>query len=571
MDLSSLIELGQKALEKKSFKKFLGDITVKQASKKISKLVSEIKKLDEEIEAPLSGLGPDNDEKPKDRKLTPLQRRLNRQNRKENRKERIKEKREELKKDLKKLQQKTIPRFEVYTITGRVYDSQTAEPLKGVKINVGIDQTQLTGQRVNEIDTGVKTPKELDSVLQTDVKLASDFRPYVPVPVLIPEGQNTTTNANGYYNFQIKTLVIGEEISDNSNEKRELKSLLEIGLLFSKSGYLPNTTSVITLKNSIKRDISAVGLFNIQFSSEKEKDKINNTIYKASQKVNELFLSGIEKIIVGRKKSIQKVTNLLTQKLIPLLISILIAFGISKISQKDQAICPSPDQLKDAIKKRNKAVKQINQLFTAVIINTGLAAIFLVLANSLRGIRLSIDALPFPMAVGTPPAKDFGGLAASIKYNLIARLQRIDDLLEELEDRNEGLNKQILIALAFLITGLIIAKLLLKTTDDLVKKCAQEKIDSGEIKLEVLREEIQMLENDQQVEQQSKPKPFINGFILSVTELNQQVGTLKPRQAIAKNRDGVIQLKGEPSFSATDQILIDELAFYIKSNNLKAF
>lgn len=186
MDLSSLIELGQKALEKKSFKKFLGDITVKQASKKISKLVSEIKKLDEEIEAPLSGLGPDNDEKPKDRKLTPLQRRLNRQNRKENRKERIKEKREELKKDLKKLQQKTIPRFEVYTITGRVYDSQTAEPLKGVKINVGIDQTQLTGQRVNEIDTGVKTPKELDSVLQTDVKLASDFRPYLPVPVLIP-------------------------------------------------------------------------------------------------------------------------------------------------------------------------------------------------------------------------------------------------------------------------------------------------------------------------------------------------------------------------------------------------
>ena len=49
------------------------------------------------------------------------------------------------------------------------------------------------------------------------------------------------------------------------------------------------------------------------------------------------------------------------------------------------------------------------------------------------------------------------------------------------------------------------------------------------------------------------------------------VGQLKRRRAVAKNKQGVIQLKGEPSFSSSDQILIDELAFYITSNNLKAF
>ena len=42
------------------------------------------------------------------------------------------------------------------------------------------------------------------------------------------------------------------------------------------------------------------------------------------------------------------------------------------------------------------------------------------------------------------------------------------------------------------------------------------------------------------------------------------------RQAIAKNSQGITILKGEPSFSGTDQILIDELMFYIKQNNLKA-
>ena len=194
----------------------------------------------------------------------------------------------------------------------------------------------------------------------------------------------------------------------------------------------------------------------------------------------------------------------------------------------------------------------------------------MVLANSLRGIRLSIDALPFPFAVGTPPAKDWGGLAAAIRYNVVARLQRIDDLLEELEDQNKGLNRQILIALAFLIAGLIVAKLMIKTSDDLIKKCAQDQIDSGEITLEELRDEIKNLEDENEEEGITR-KPFVNGFNISVIELNKEVGSLKPRQAIAKNKDGVILLKGEPSFSATEQVLIDELVFYIKSNNLKAF
>lgn len=569
MDLSSLIEIGKKLLDTPKFSKYLGDISASQLNNELSRLTSELKDLDKKIESPLSGIGVEQDESQENTRLTREQKSIIRQNKREQRKKDREQKREEIKNKIKKLQQKIIPRFEIYTITGRIYDSQTAEPLRGVKVKVGMDQTKITGQST-EVSVGVETPKELSNILESDVKLAKDFKPYIPLPVLIPKGQNTTTNNEGYYNFQIKALVVGEEDTNNQGEKRELKSLLDLGLIFNKSGYIPNSTSLITLDDKIKRDISTTGLFNIDVSAERAKEEINNTIYIAGQKVNQLFLSSIEKIIVGRKKSVQKVTNLLTQKLIPLLIGILIAFGISKISQKDQATCPSPDQLKDAIKKRNKAVKQINQLFTAVIINTGLAAIFLVLANSLRGIRLSIDALPFPFAVGTPPAKDWGGLAAAIRYNVVARLQRIDDLLEELEDQNEGLNKQILIALAFLIAGLIIAKSLIKTSDDLIKKCAQDQIDSGEITLEELREEIRNLE-DENEEIGITRKPFINGFILSVVELNKEVGSLKPRQAIAKNRDGVIQLKGEPSFSATEQVLIDELAFYIKSNNLKAF
>ena len=63
----------------------------------------------------------------------------------------------------------------------------------------------------------------------------------------------------------------------------------------------------------------------------------------------------------------------------------------------------------------------------------------------------------------------------------------------------------------------------------------------------------------------------VNGFVLDViTDPKGKVGSLQRRQAIAKNRDGVTLLKGEPSFSSSDQILLNELSFYIQVNNLKA-
>ena len=63
----------------------------------------------------------------------------------------------------------------------------------------------------------------------------------------------------------------------------------------------------------------------------------------------------------------------------------------------------------------------------------------------------------------------------------------------------------------------------------------------------------------------------LNGFILSVeTDDQNPVGELKRRRAVAKDNRGVTLLQGELSFSSNDQILLDELIFYIQQNNLKA-
>ena len=63
----------------------------------------------------------------------------------------------------------------------------------------------------------------------------------------------------------------------------------------------------------------------------------------------------------------------------------------------------------------------------------------------------------------------------------------------------------------------------------------------------------------------------INGFEMGVIPVEGTTNDqLLRRKAIARNKAGVIMLQGEPSFSSNDQILIDELIFYIKQNDLKA-
>ena len=73
----------------------------------------------------------------------------------------------------------------------------------------------------------------------------------------------------------------------------------------------------------------------------------------------------------------------------------------------------------------------------------------------------------------------------------------------------------------------------------------------------------------------------INGFSLEIEEESinsdpsikseQAKITLPRKRAIAKNGDGVIVIRGEYSFTADTDILIEELRFYIQVNDLKAF
>ena len=131
---------------------------------------------------------------------------------------------------------------------------------------------------------------------------------------------------------------------------------------------------------------------------------------------------------------------------------------------------------------------------------------------------------------------------------------------------NKELRKALLISLIFLIISLIIILRYLKKIDAMIGMCV---IPSDLTMTEINSELLELQESN--TEQGTPPLRIVNGFEMNVVEdTDNEVDGYYRRFATATNSQGIVILRGEPSFSAADQILIDELAFYIVQNNLKA-
>ena len=332
------------------------------------------------------------------------------------------------------------------------------------------------------------------------------------------------------------------------------------------TGYTPGTFIILNGDKTVKTELGVKTVTTYDAVTKKLKIEYDRAIDEAGAFINNVALNQVEWVLSQRKVSLNKLTNVIKSKLIPLVIGLLLAFGITKITEANRKTCPTPGELENVIRRRNRVTRQLNNIYKTIIANTAIAGAFLILGQLLKGFRLSLDALPFPQAIGTPPAKDFGGLVFSQPYSATARLQRINEKLEELSKTNTDLNKAILTNLIFIIAGTATVVVLLKSIDKLLQECAEE----DDLGLEVINQELLDLAE----EEEDDGNPIIsstNGFFFSVeTDDSNPVGTLKRRRAIAKDARGVTLLKGELSFSSSDQVLIDELIFYIQQNNLKA-
>jgi len=428
------------------------------------------------------------------------------------------------------------PSVREYKVEGRIANKDTQEPVVGVKISI---KTQL--------------PKK-------DEPLVNE-----------PQTFETESDDKGSYILTFKIRV--EEIEKDVFHVLEVPKIKFDGFKQkfaseSKSPYTYLSSSEQIVKSSLDVVLLKPFIADLKKETTKYKNLANKEITKLKNLIPKDSFQSLQKGVGKKIKDLIK-------KYLPLIIGMIAEFGISKLKEEvenkfknfNKKDCPSPDRLKKLIKKRNQIVKILNSIYKfvdALVKTTGIVLSLFQIFKLIKNITINI---PVPQSIGTPPAKDFGGLISSLPMSATLKSSSALDQFEKFIAKYEGLTIMILSILTVLRAVLKLAIDLLKGLDTLLQICAQDYLDKEEITLEEIDAELlASLDENEEV----KSDPFINGFKISVMETQQKVGSLKRRQAVAKNQKGIILLKGEPSFSANDKILIDELKFYITQNNLKA-
>jgi hypothetical protein len=335
-------------------------------------------------------------------------------------------------------------------------------------------------------------------------------------------------------------------------------------ILISAPGY--ESKEIVPYKGdgTAKSDLGVISLTPTNIAL--EQDKI-----KASQ----LNTDQVKELSKGNKGadyfSQERLSNqidTIKSTLIPTVLTLIAGFGVTKatdlIAQNQSKIldainngslCPPQAELTSIINKKNKLVKQLNNSLTLIDNATKALGIS---GGVLEGLDIAYNLLknlPIPSSTGVPGVP---GLPVSAILSVQDSKDKIDTLINKLKT----INTSTLAILILLRQVLSQAVQLLNLLDKLVEKCYPE-ADQEQLSAELTALTIQ------QSTQLSPVVTNVNGFTLNV-ETEPTTNPLKRRRAIATNKQNVVTLKGEWSFSSIDQILIDELTFYIQQNNLKA-
>jgi hypothetical protein len=333
-----------------------------------------------------------------------------------------------------------------------------------------------------------------------------------------------------------------------------------ISLDISSEGFESQEIIPYNGNNTIKSDIGIIQLSPTQTSL--ESDKISAS--QLSEKQIDLLSLDKKDFKFFTQKKLNDSINDIKNKLLPVIITLIAEFGVTGVqklidNKKDklenlinQTKCPTPAQLTELINKKNKLVKQLNQLFKVIDSATKALGITGGIIEALNIAYQILKNIPIPSAVA----------GVGVPISLINTIQDNKEKLDKLIVGLRAVNAGTLTILILLRQVLSQALQYLSLLDTLVEHCypeaEQEKIS---IELTALVA--------QQTIQTSPVVTNVNGFEMGV-ETEPTTKSLKRRRAIARNKSGVVMLTGEWSFSSIDQILIDELSFYIQQNNLKA-
>ena len=458
-----------------------------------------------------------------------------------------------------------------FQISGTVIDDETELPIKGAQIKTNIQEPGFANTTTTDDDG--------------NFSLSGQYIPVeVPTRILIRRGAKGT---------QVKELqqllnitidgdfgIITESTVKSFQQENGLKVDGVVGLktweVLDNQGQENNPTFIFDIfANAEKYSNTQITPFN---QDQTIKDtagiiRLNSLLTSVKQTEIELTflpppqLQQIRNEVISLDpggSAVKGISNQVLDRLktliLPQVLQLLVAFGIGKIQdvlgkKLDElgSTCPADlETLNGLIRRKNQLTKIIQQIFdTLDTIRVGVDAVNKVV--TVLDIALQI----FKTVIGLLPVAGFG-LPDPPKVLLTPGgvLDKLDKIVGKLKLTTSG----ILLILSIIIALLGKILQMLSLLDSLVQTCYIE----GAIPNQTIDPTLFGL-----ADVDGDKKKSVNGFSFSIESEPGDV-KIKRNRAIAKNQAGITLLKGEWSFSSNDQILIDELVFYIQQKDLKA-
>jgi len=277
---------------------------------------------------------------------------------------------------IKETYNRNKPQIATFSTKGRVFDQQTNEPIPGVKVEV------FLGLYPVKLVKNIKKVKDPQTNIVTEVE---EFKYEYDKN----GNKELKTDVNGEYSLRFSTVVL-----PNLNNK----VLLQTRVIYTLEGYAPAEQTIISQNGEVLQILPIKSLLNINKAAEIETAKIKKQLNNISSKVMELSSNIAEKTLIASKNRVLGFANVIQERLFPLAFGLMILFGIAKLTQLNQAKCPSDSVLKEIIKRRNSIVRQLNQIWGVIIVNTVFAGLFLFLSKKFVAGKITISSLPFPVS-----------------------------------------------------------------------------------------------------------------------------------------------------------------------------
>jgi len=386
---------------------------------------------------------------------------------------------------------------------------------------------------------GIVTDNEGNRIPSVNIKIVSNL---ATIDII--------TDEKGYYGSIIDGTVDVSSINISFNVGG---FLLENKTNIQKTGFTlsPTNDKIDLYQVNITLKSANIDLSEQQAELQIQTQEIENTEIEVSNFIkqsNEIKFATV----------LNKLKENLKRTLFPFILSLLAPFGtkfvqalLDKIPNAQPDTCPDPEKIKEIIGKRNKLVRQLNQIYNIIKVLSRVLQITNVVIQALQiGITVA-KALP------TPPFTPSGAVASAIN--------KIELRLEV-----AGIAVNVLTVTAAII-GVVLQTIinLLNNLDSAIQQCSEEQnIPFEEINNELNALSNQTIEETQNNNNLDQPQSY-KGFTFEIKLDEVNTSKYPKRYAQALNIQQIPVLRSESSFASNPQVLIDQLKFIIDTQNLR--